>query len=199
MLIGALMVLSACSSPPANLSPLSSDAVILAFGDSLTYGTGANADTESYPAILQQLSGITVINAGIPGETSSEGLARLPVLLADVQPDLVILCHGGNDLLRRLDKAELSDNLEQMVKAIEASGSEVLIVGVPTFNFSLTVPDLYFTLAENHKLPSEMTLLSEIESKISLKSDQIHPNAKGYSLFGERIFLLLKSAGALSI
>lgn len=191
-----LLFISACSSSAPTLSPLTQDAVILAFGDSLTYGTGANK-TQSYPAVLEQLTGLTVINKGIPGETTGEGLKRLSSVLLQHQPDLVILCHGGNDILRRLDKTQLASNLEQMVKTIKASGADVVIVGVPMFNFGLAVPKLYPDLAEKYQLANDMMLLADIISQPSLKSDQIHPNAEGYLIFGQRIFKLLQQAGAI--
>ncbi len=194
-----LLCLAACSAPQYTLSPLSKNAVILAFGDSLTYGSGANSETQSYPAILEQLTGRTVINAGIPGEISEAGLARLPILLTEHKPDLVVLCHGGNDILRRLDKTKLADHLEQMVRLIKASGADVIIVGVPTFKLGFSVPDLYPKLAEKHQLANDMTFLAELESEPSLKSDHIHPNATGYRLFGERIFKLLQAAGAIEL
>lgn len=192
-----LIILSACSTPSPSLVKLSSNAVILAFGDSLTYGSGANIKTESYPAILEQLTSRRVINAGIPGEISEDGLKRLSTALLKHKPDLVLLCHGGNDILRRLDKRQLANNLEQMVKIIKASGAEVVIIGVPTFGFGLTVPDLYPDLVEKYRLAGDMTTLVDIESQPNLKSDHIHPNAKGYRIFGQRIFQLLQQAGAV--
>jgi len=91
--------LLSCSSG-AKLPRLASDAVILAFGDSLTFGTGA-LPAESYPAVLQNLVRRWVGNAGVPGEVTAVGLSRLPPLLDNAKPALPILCHGGNDLLRR--------------------------------------------------------------------------------------------------
>ena len=81
-----------------------------------------------------------MINAGIPGEISEEGLARLLILLTECKPDLVVLCHGGNDILRRLDKTKLADHLEQMVGLIKDSGADVIIVGVPTYNLVSQYP-----------------------------------------------------------
>ncbi len=192
-----ILFFSACSDPQETLKPLSQDAVILAFGDSLTYGTGANTDTESYPAILQKLSGKRVINAGIPGEISQAGLARLPDLLNEFNPSLVILCHGGNDIIRRLDKAQLKSNLQQMLTLIKESGAEAVLVGVPTFGFGLRVPELYLQLAQQHQLPIESDVLVDIESDPALKSDPIHPNVDGYAIFGQHIYRLLQQAGAL--
>ena len=194
-----VLLFAACSTsdPEPRLSPLTQNGIILAFGDSLTVGTGAKSETESYPAVLQQLTGRSVVNAGIPGEISAAGLKRLPNVLAEVKPALVILCHGGNDILRRLDKRQLANNLEQMVQLIKASGADVVLVGVPTFGFGLVIPDLYPQLAEKYQLANDMEILAELVSQPSLKSDQIHPNSKGYDLFGQQIHVLLTKAGAI--
>jgi len=92
--------LSSCSDE-AKLPALAADATILAFGDSLTYGTGTSRDN-AYPTVLEKLLKRRVINAGIPGEISSKGLNRLPALIEKYRPDLIIICHGGNDILRKL-------------------------------------------------------------------------------------------------
>jgi len=98
------LCLTSCSDNKPTLSVLENDAVILAFGDSLTYGIGANSKTESYPAVLSRLTGLRVANEGISGEVSEDALERLPDVLQTLKPNLVILCHGGNDIIRRLGK-----------------------------------------------------------------------------------------------
>ena len=188
--------LVACSSSQPSLSPLAKDAVILAYGDSLTFGTGANSDTESYPAVLAQLTQRRVVNAGIPGEVSSEGLERLTSMLEQHQPDLVVLCHGGNDLIRRLDKRQLQNNLNQMIELIKQHNAQVVMIAVPTLGLGLTVPDLYPQVELQHQLPIEMDVLVDVESQPALKSDPIHPNAEGYRIMANQIYHLLQQTGA---
>ncbi len=109
------LLLSACGDDMQSISKLPDDAIILAFGDSLTYGTGAK-DDESYPVVLQELTHLKVINAGIPGEESESGLYRLSELLEQYKPQLLILCHGGNDLLRKKNIIKMESNIRAMIK-----------------------------------------------------------------------------------
>ena len=110
-----LLLLAACDSGPPKLAKLPAGGVVLAFGDSLTHGTGARAE-ESYPAVLQGLIGRRVMRAGVPGEVTAEGLARLPGVLREANSDLLILIHGGNDLLRRTPQERIAANLRAMVQ-----------------------------------------------------------------------------------
>lgn len=105
LLLGISFSLLAGCTQKAKLPPLGGDGVLLAFGDSLTFGTGAG-ENESYPAMLEQLTGHKVLNYGVPGEISADGLARLPGVLEHEKPALLILCHGANDLLRHMDRRE---------------------------------------------------------------------------------------------
>ncbi len=191
----ALAVSAGCDKPP-RLSSLGPDAVILAFGDSLTHGTGAGRD-ESYPARLGEELQRTVINAGVPGETSAEGVARLPGVLDEHRPGLVILVHGGNDFLRRHDLAGVAENLRTMIDLSRASGAEVVLVGVPQPGIVLSPPPFYQELADELGLPYEGQILGEILGKRELKSDAIHPNASGYALMAEGFARLIHEAGGI--
>ena len=191
-----LSTLISCSDT-AKLQPLDANATILAFGDSLTYGTGSNRDN-AYPAVLQQLTGRNIINAGIPGEISSKGLSRLPNLIQQYQPDLIIICHGANDILRKLDLNQTKHNLQQMIDIARVNNSQVILVGVPEFGLFLDTSPIYETLAAENNIPIETDILSDILSKNSLKSDHIHPNSKGYQLLAEKIELLLQQTGAIT-
>jgi len=196
LLLLSLCLLSCADDKPA-LTPLAADATILAFGDSLTYGSGANSKSESYPAVLSQLTGLKVINAGIPGEISRLGLERLADALQETQPKLVILCHGGNDIIRKLGSQQLKQNLQQMIELVHSTGAEVMLIGVPNFNLMLNVPDLYPDLATRYNIPIQLTILPKIERSPKFKSDQIHPNAAGYSLMADSVHELLQESGAL--
>jgi len=180
-----LLLFSGCDRQPA-LHPLGADARILAFGDSLTHGNGARRE-ESYPAILQQLLGNDVINAGVPGELSAEGLKRLPTALEEFRPQLVILIHGGNDFLRRLDHRQTHDNLQAMIDLCRQAGAEAILAGVPEPGLFLSPPDLYQELAEGNRIPLLEETLSDILSARELKSDTIHPNAAGYRKLAEAL------------
>ena len=185
-----------CDQPSVSLKPLKQDAVILAFGDSLTFGTGAQPD-QSYPAVLAELTGRTVINSGVPGEISSAGRTRLSQLLQETKPDLVILCHGGNDLLRKQSRQQLQANLQAMIDEITGSGAQVLLVAVPAFSLNLAPVPLYLEVAQVNKVPVQATALSEILTDSSLKADQVHPNALGYQQFAQSIYRLLIETDAI--
>lgn len=190
-----LLALPACSRSP-RLAPLPSDAVVLAFGDSLTYGTGARPE-ESYPAVLERLIGRRVVNAGVPGEVTGEGKGRLPALLDGEHPALTIICLGGNDFLRRLDEKETEANLREMVRTARERGSAVLLVAVPRLGFGLEVPELYRRVAREAGVPLDRKALERILTDRSLKSDPIHPNAAGYRELAEAVAKALRQAGAV--
>lgn len=189
------LLATACDRTP-QLRPLPANAVILAFGDSLTHGNGA-PDGQAYPDVLAGLLGRTVINAGVPGEISAEGRQRLPQLLELHRPDLVILCHGGNDFLRRLDRAETAANLTAMIEQIRAAGADVVLVGVPEFGFVLKPPPFYGEIAARFGLPFEAKIVSELLGDRDFKSDTIHPNAAGYHRMAEALHRLIKAANGL--
>lgn len=196
-LLSSVLLSSGCSKKPG-LQALSADGVILAFGDSLTYGTGVQPE-DSYPSALAELTGLTVINAGIPGEITAEGLQRLPEQLKNHRPTLVIICHGGNDILRKLPFDQAEKNLRAMIQLSRDAGAEVVLIGVPKFGVWKSSPDFYARVADDLKVPLEGIILPELEFDPAMKSDPIHLNEQGYRKLAEALTRLLKKQGALKL
>ena len=194
-ILASTVALTGCSDK-TSLQPLDASTTILAFGDSLTYGTGASRD-KAYPAILEKLTHHKVINAGVPGEISAAGLARLPALLDRYHPGLVIICHGGNDILRKMNLSQTRDNIQSMITLLRDRNIQVLLVGVPEFGLFLNSSPIYQRLADDNQVPITNNILPEILAESSLKSDQVHPNAQGYQLLAKNISLTLQHSGAL--
>lgn len=191
--IAFLIVVKNVSPTQEPIKPFPPQGIILAFGDSLTYGYGA-APSESYPARLEQMLGRKVINGGISGELSKEGLKRLPTLLQIHKPKILILCHGGNDILKKQDLQTLRTNLEEMIRLAQTHNIDVVLVSVPQFGFlQLTPPPFYAELAEAYHLEIEEDILSDILHDNRYKSDYIHPNALGYQKMAEAIEKLLRN------
>ena len=192
----ALALFVACSGSQPKLERLAPDAVVLAFGDSLTAGVGANPG-ESYPARLEALIGRKVVSSGVPGETSAGGLARLPAALEEARPQLVILCEGGNDFLQKLDEAQAASNLRAMVRMVRAQGAQIVLIAVPKPGLLPSPADFYAAIAKEFRLPHEETALRKILTDNALKSDLVHPNAAGYAKLAEAIAALLRKSGAV--
>ena len=191
VLLLGLILLKQENPKPIYTDSLDKQGLILAFGDSLTYGKGA--PQQSYPVQLQKLIGLKVVNAGISGETSSRGLLRLPTLLQEYHPSLVILCHGGNDLIQKKSKEILKSNLIKMIQLSKNSGAQVLLVAVPNFKMiRFSTESLYEEIADQEEVLFEGDVLAKIENTNELKSDRIHPNAKGYALMAETFAELLR-------
>ena len=197
LLLIASLFIYACSDSNKPNNALPSDATILAFGDSLTYGTGANKE-EDYPTLLSSLTGLKIINAGIPGEISVDGLQRLPTLLDEHKPELLILIHGGNDILRKLPRANLKINLRAMLNAADTRNIPAVALGVPEPGLFLQSAEVYKQLKNETEIPFELSILPEIIGDTSLKSDIAHPNAKGYREMAEQIFKFLVKQGFIT-
>lgn len=196
VLVLALALAAGCGEEAPRLPRLAANDVIVAFGDSLTYGTGA-AEHESYPAVLAQLIGRPVVRAGVPGEVTAQGLRRLPSVLDEHRPRLVIVCLGGNDMLRKIGSAQIKRNLEGMLRELRQRGISAVLVGVPKPALWTSSADFYTELAREFDVPYEGEIVTSVLYSSDMKSDPIHPNAKGYRKMAEALAKLLREAGAL--
>lgn len=195
-------VLGACSKQP-KMTPVPAGATVLALGDSITFGTGTTPDA-SYPTVLAQLTGWKVVNAGIPGDTSAGALQRLPELLKEHTPLLVLVSIGGNDFLRRMSQGQTRDNIRNICQQAAAGGAQVLLIAVPELSAvaavarSLSDHPMYAELAKELKIPVHAGGWAEVLSDPTLRADPIHANAAGYAKFARGVVETARKVGLLA-
>ena len=196
-----LVTLAGCGRDKKTAQPVPPGSTVLALGDSLTFGTGASTET-SYPAVLAGLTGWNVVNAGVSGDTSAQALARLPALLAEHRPKLVIVSIGGNDFLRKLPESDTRANVHAACKLALESGAQVLLVAVPRATVAaalgqMTDHALYAEVAKDLNIPLQREGWGEVLAQAELRSDQVHANAKGYAQFARSVQGTAAAAGLL--
>ncbi len=193
------LVLLACGRRP-KLSALPAGTTVLAFGDSVTHGTGADRG-EDWPTLLAGLTGWQVINAGVPGDTAAAGTARIQALLDEHKPKLVIIEIGGNDFLRRRPADAVKRDLKTLVDASRAAGAIPLLIGVPEPSVMAVVAGkptdspIYAELGKEEKIPVISDVFSDVLSRPELRADTIHPNAAGYRRLADNLYSELKQSG----
>ena len=198
----AATMLAACGRKPVVGRKIAAGATVLALGDSLTFGTGATPET-SYPTVLARLTGWNVVNAGIPGDTSAQALARLPALLQEHSPQLVLVGIGGNDFLRRMSETDTRANIRRICEQALAAGAQVMLIAVPAPSAaaviagSLSDHPLYQEIADSLRLPLHANGWSTVLANAALRSDQIHANAQGYEAFANGLLSTARAAQLL--
>lgn len=197
-LLLAAVLLAACGKAKEPALPAGS--TVLALGDSLTEGYGV-AREEAWPKLLADKSGWTVVNGGVSGDTSAAALQRLPALLDQHRPALVLIALGGNDMLRHLPEAETTANLARAIALVRAQGAKPVLLATPNPSLlgavfqHLRPPAFYRRLAEEQQVPLIEDALSDVISDPQLKADQLHPNAAGHALLAEKIYQALQALG----
>jgi acyl-CoA thioesterase-1 len=189
--------LTHCTSSAISMQPLAANSIVLAFGDSLTFGTGGGSAQANYPYDLALLIKHPVINAGVPGEETKDSLLRLMSELDKHHPQLVLLCLGGNDMLRKRPNDLTKQNLINLIKQIKLTGAQVVLIAVPYPSLRLAIPEFYSEVATELQIPIEKNLLATLLNKPQNKSDMIHLNAQGYHLFAVGLAKFLADHGAL--
>ena len=168
----------------------SSGTTIVAFGDSLIYGVGATQGHDVI-SLLSQKIGQPIINKGVSGNTTADGLARIDLVLAD-NPKIVILRLGGNDYLRKVPLGTTFANLGTIIEKIHAHGSAVLLLGVRGGLLRDTYGSHFEELAEKYQTGFVPNVLDDLIGTPELMADTIHPNDKGYIKMADKIEPVLK-------
>lgn len=195
------VVLLACGQKAPVFPPLKTDAIIVFFGDSLTYGTGAGPE-QDIPSLVAKELPFHVQNAGVPGNTTQDGLNRLEETL-DQPVDLLIIGLGGNDFLRHVPLTETKRNLKQMIHLAKSKGVRVLLMAIPQPSLgaaafgNLSDHPIYEELAEEEDVGLIQDVFTEVLSSNATKSDQIHPNAKGYALAKDQLIAEMRRLGLI--
>jgi acyl-CoA thioesterase-1 len=199
ILLSTILVLAtACSEVKEEAIPPGS--MVLALGDSLTEGAGVTRE-EAWPNLLANRTGWVVINGGVSGDTSEGALRRLPSLLEQHKPVLVLVALGGNDMLRHLPQQETVANLEQILALIKAQGAKPVLLATPQPSIAgavfqhLSAADFYRQISDAQKVPLIKDAIADVISEPQLKGDPLHPNAAGHALLAEKIFGELKTIG----
>lgn len=175
--------------------------VILAFGDSLTAGYGLSRN-QGYPEQLQQTLDdmgykYRVVNAGISGDTSSGGRARMQVALRN-KPSIVILELGANDGLRGLPTNQMHGNLAEMIVAFKNSGAKVVLAGMTLpLNYGIdyvrSFEKVFKDLSDEHHTTLIPFFLEGVASDFNLNlGDGMHPNEKGYRIVVKNLLMYLE-------
>lgn len=181
-----LVILCGCSKPKiCNFD--AKGANIVCFGDSITFGYGANAG-EDYPTGLARMVKLPVINAGVDGDTTVEALERLENDVLDKEPRLVIVEFGGNDFLKKIPREDTVKNLAQIIERIQQKGSMVALVDISSGFFFQEYRRDFKKLAAEKKAIFIPVLLNKIITNPAMKSDFFHPNARGYQVIARRIY-----------
>lgn len=193
-------LIAACSDSPRDYQTLAQDSVVLAFGDSVTHGTGAG-EGEDFPSLLAKATGWVVINAGVPGDTANEARSRIVGLLEKHEPDLVIVELGGNDFLRSQPANQVKEHLREILSDVQGFGAVPVLVAVPEVSVlrasfgSLSDSPIFNELGEEERILVIDDVVSEVLSNEDLRADRIHPNARGYRQMADKIAEALADAG----
>ncbi len=174
-------------------STQSNTEIIICFGDSLTFGTGASKSMD-YPSQLAKMIRKPVINMGIPGDTTASALWRLDRDVLSKNPDIVLITLGGNDLKNGVSKNIAFSNLKQIVQAIQKQGTKVIIGGLRFPGKDRGFGKGYEDLAQQTGAQLIPNIFADILDNPNLMSDPIHPNNSGYRIIARRFYDAIASS-----
>ena len=164
---------------------------LIAFGDSLVQGFDV-APEDSMVAELSRLIKAPIRNAGVAGDTTEQGLARLERDVLTHDPQVVLVLLGGNDVLQGVHKTNTVGNVRTIVSRIEENGSVVILIGVQGGVFTDALADDFRAIASEMRAAYVPNILRGIIGNPFLSSGAVHPNAEGYRIMAERILPVLQ-------
>ena len=159
---------------------------IICFGDSITFGYGAGQG-EDYPTALAKLVSVPVLNKGADGDTTSTALERLQSDVLDREPLVVIIEFSGNDFLKKIPKEVTISNIREIIRRCQSRGAMVAVADISAGMFLKEYRGLLSKIAKEEDAIFIPSILGGIITNPSMKSDFLHPNARGYKLIAERI------------
>jgi acyl-CoA thioesterase I len=169
----------------------SSGTDIVAFGDSLVQGVGASSDSTNFVAVLSRRIGKPIVNLGVSGNTTEDGLKRLGEL-DRYKPKVVIVLLGGNDYLKKVPIDTTFNNLEKIIKNIQSRGAVVLLLGVRGGVVTDKFDERFEDLADKTGSAYVSNVLDGLITKNEFMSDAIHPNNTGYAKIATRVYPVLQ-------
>ena len=194
-----LLFLAACGKQP-QLAAIPAGHVVLAFGDSVTFGTGASPG-EDWPTLLGRRTGWKIVNAGIPGDTAEAAKERFGGQLQEHHPALVMIEIGGNDFLRRRAPQAVKEDIRQLIQTAKNRQIQAVLIAVPELSILGAVTGkpsdsrIYRQLADEEKVPLISNVFADVLGNPDQKADQIHPNAAGYQRMTDEILTSLQKIG----
>ena len=187
ILVGFFLYQSFTAPKIKNAHPIGEN--IICFGDSLTFGTGASQGMD-YPSQLSNMISKPVFNKGVPGDTTARALARLEQDI--LEPRIVLITLGGNDLKNGVPKEVAFENLKIIVESVQAQGALVIIGGIDLPFWGRGYGEAYEQLSKETGAVLIPNVLDGIMGNRQLMSDSIHPNDAGYTIMAERFHQALK-------
>ncbi|MBA3550921.1 hypothetical protein H0W32_01790 [Patescibacteria group bacterium] len=174
-------------------NPGNGDASIIAFGDSTVAGVGATQGND-FVSELSQAVNRPILNAGRSGDTTEKALARLDTDIISRNPDIVIVFLGGNDILQQVPQTTMFENLTTIIEEIQASGAEVILLGIHGAVFDIDFESGFRTVAQDTGARYVPNVLMGILGNPFYLADFVHPNDRGHLLIANRVFPTLQAA-----
>lgn len=181
----------AWANKPEVINTDSTGSNIIAFGDSLVFGTGSTPGNDMF-SIVSKETGVPIINKGVPGDTTEDGLNRLESDILNNNPRIVFVLFGGNDYLRKVPKETTFKNLKTIIERIQERGAAVILMGVRGGVFIDRFEEDYQDLAKEYKTGYVPNVLEGLITNRQYMYDSIHPNDKGYYIVALRIIPVLE-------